>query len=165
MDTILIKENIILKQLIDADALAFHRLYNPGGAWGHAITGTKTPLEFTRHIISLCNLIFSIRMADAPDYIIGDCALHDWDKTKGEIEIGGTLLPEFWGKGIMKGAFELLIARAQQQYLVNKIIAKTEKENHKAIKFALKMGFEETGTDADTLVLTKYLEANIQADF
>ncbi len=165
MDTVLIKENIILKQLSAADALAFHRLYNPEGAWEHAITGAKTPLEFTRHIISLCNHIFSIRMADDPAIIIGDCALHDWDKAKGEIEIGGTLLPEYWGKGIMQAAFELLIELAQQQYAVNKVVAKTETDNRKAIKFALKMGFEETGIGADTLILTKYLNANIQVDF
>jgi len=161
MDTVLIKENIILKQLIDADALAFHRLYNPEGAWEHAITGAKTPLEFTRHIISLCNHIFSIRMADDPDLIIGDCALHDWDKATGEIEIGGTLLPEYWGKGIMQAAFEQLIELAQQRYVVNKIVAKTEMANTKAIKFALKMGFKERETEGKTVILIKYLNNNI----
>ena len=121
----------------------------------------ETPLEFTRHIISLCNEIYSIRLADYPNVIIGDCALHDWNRSKREIEIGGTLLPGSWGKGSMKTAFELLIARAQQQYVVDKIIAKTEKENLKAVKFAQKMGFKEAVMKGDTVVLIKYLDGNI----
>lgn len=160
MDTVMSKGNIILKTLSDEDALAFYRLYNSEGALEHVITGGKSPLEFTRHIISLCDEIYGIRMLDAPDVIIGDCALHDWNRTNREIEIGGTLLPGYWGKGIMKAAFELLIARAQQQYLVDKIMAKTE--NLKALKFAQKMGFKVTTIEGDTRVLIKYLDENIQ---
>ncbi|MBL7704271.1 MAG: GNAT family N-acetyltransferase [Taibaiella sp.] len=162
MDTVMSKGNIILKTLSDEDALAFYRLYNPEGALEHVITGGKSPLEFTRHIISLCDEIYSIRMLDAPDIIIGDCALHDLNQSNREIEIGGTLLPGYWGKGIMKAAFELLIARAQQQYLVDKIIAKTEKGNLKALKFAQKMGFKTTTTKGDSVMLIKYLDENIQ---
>lgn len=62
----------------------------------------------------------------------------------------------------MKAAFELLIARAQQQYLVDKIVAKTEKENLKAIKFAQKMGFKATTTKGDAVMLVKYLDEDIQ---
>lgn len=157
MDTVLRKDNIILKQLSDEDALGFYHLYNPEAAPGHPVTGTKTPLEFTRHIISLCNMIFSIRMAADPGVIIGDCALHDRDEVEGEIEIGGTLVPAYWGEGVMKTAFELLIVRAQQQYPVDKIIAKTEQENLNAIKFAQKMGFKIAGVDAGIVLLKKQL--------
>lgn len=161
METALKKENILLQPLSEADAAAFYRLYAEGE---RPVTGNKTPLEFTQYIISLCNEIYSIRMADDPDALIGDCALHDWNVSEREIEIGGTLLPEYWGKGIMKTAFDLLIARARQNYAVDKILAKTEIENKKAIKFALKMGFQEAGTVGDTLVLVKHLNANIQTD-
>lgn len=154
METALKKGNILLKCLSEADALAFHRLYAEGE---RSVTGNKTPLEFTQHIISLCNEIYSIRMADDPDTLIGDCALHDWKTSKREIEIGGTLLPEYWGKGIMKTAFDLLIVRAQQQYGVDTIIVKTEIENKKAIKFALKMGFKKVDGGNDIVLMTKQL--------
>lgn len=157
MDTVLIENHIILKPLSDEDALAFYGLYNPDSIPAHPVTGDKTPLEFTRHIILSCNDIYTIRLRNDSGVIIGDCALHDWDELKGAIEIGGTLLHEYWGKGIMKVAFELLIARAQQQYLVDKIIAKTEMENIKAIKFAQKMGFSIAGVAADTVLLEKKL--------
>lgn len=160
METILNKGNVLLKRLSEQDALAFYHLYAEGEA-GNAVTGNRTPLEFTQHVISLCNEIYSIRMADDPGKLIGDCALHDWNASKKEIEIGGTLLPGYWGKGIMKTAFDLLIARAQQQYAVNKIIAKTETGNSKAIQFALKTGFEVAETEDNTLVLVKYLDTNM----
>lgn len=162
MDTVISRSNIILKTLSDKDAFAFYHLYHADKE--RVVAGAKTPLEFTRHIIELCNEIYSIRLADHPNEIIGDCALHDWSTAKREIEIGGTLLPGYWGKGVMKVAFDFLIARAQQQYLVDKLIAKTEKENLKAIKFAQKMGFQEAAMKGDTVVLIKYLGGNIQND-
>jgi len=164
MQTILRKGNILLKQLSTEDALMFHRLY-AGAEKDSDLRGSKTPLEFTQHIISLCNQIFSIRMGDDAENIIGDCALHDWNASRREIEIGGSLLPEYWGKGIMNTAFDLLIAWAQHQYAINTILAKTEIENKNAIKFALKMGFKQIKTEGATLVLAKYLHTNIQHDF
>lgn len=44
---------------------------------------------------------------------MGICSLHNYDKTNKTIEIGGTLLPEFWGKDIMKEAFLILIDKAR----------------------------------------------------
>lgn len=158
METVLNKENVLLQRLSEADAAAFFQLYAESE---RPVTGNKTPLEFIQHIISLCNEIYSIRMVDDPGVLIGDCALHDWNVSKREIEIGGTLLPEYWGKGIMKTAFDLLISRAQQNYAVDTILAKTEIDNKKAIKFALKMGFKKTGTVGDTLLLVKQLNKNV----
>lgn len=94
MDTVFSKSNIILKQLSNDDALMFYHLYHPEAK--NAGSRAKTPLEFTRHIIELCNEIYSIRLADHPNEIIGDCALHDWNAAKREIEIGGMLLPGYW---------------------------------------------------------------------
>jgi len=58
----------------------------------------KTSTEFTRRIISLCEFIFTIRSKENPDRIVGDCALHHWNKETNEIVIGGSLYPEYWGK-------------------------------------------------------------------
>ena len=115
-------------------------------------------LEFTKHIISLCNNIYTIRTIDNQSEIIGDCALHDWNKEKKEIEIGGTLLPEYLGKGIMKSAFELLIEFAQKEYAVDKIIAKTEITNDKALKFAEKIDLKKFEINDKTILLEKRLK-------
>lgn len=63
----------------------------------------------------------------------------------------------------MKVAFDFLIAWAQQQYLVDKFIAKTERGNLKARKFAQKMGFKETTTEGDNVILIKCLDGKVQA--
>ncbi len=142
---------IILESLTTKEAEAFHGLYAPED---------KTPDEFTKHIISICNDIFTIRTMDNPTEIIGDCALHDWEKEQKEIEIGGTLLPGFWGKGIMASAFGLLIEFARKKYAVDTIVAKTEAANLKALKFAEKMGFEKISTAGNVVLLEKKLKPN-----
>src|SRR5690349_7860614 len=142
MNTELKNNQIVLKQLTTEDSLLFYDLYFPKNGMSSnrkiIINENKTPIEFTKNIISKCNHIFTIRTLENPNRIIGDCALHDLNQEKNEVEIGGTLIPEFWGKGIMASAFQLLIELAQHEYSVDKIIAKTEIENSKALKFAQK---------------------------
>src|SRR5690606_12556618 len=106
------------------------------------ILQNETPTEFTKRIISLCEYIFTIRPIDQPSLIIGDCALHHWNQEKKEIEIGGSLLPEFWGKGYMQSAFELLTVIAKQELGVETLFGQTKTRNLKAIRLSEKIGFE-----------------------
>lgn len=162
MKTELSNEKIILKPLTKKDSITFYNLYFPKAKQEEKQKvlkiDNKSPLEFTEYIISLCNCIFTIRTIEHPTKIIGDCALHDLNKEKSEIEIGGTLLPEYWGKGIMATAFQLLIEYAKQEYSIGKIVAKTEMTNINALKFAKKFGFKTTGTIETTVILEKILE-------
>lgn len=162
MKTVLSNKKIVLKPLTIKDSKAFYNLYflknNSEKEPSISITKHKSPLEFTEHIISLCNKIFTIRTSENPTKIIGDCALHDLNQEKNEIEIGGTLLPEYWGKGIMAIAFQLLIELAKQEYSVDKIVAKTEITNPKALKFAEKIGFKKIDTIETTVILEKKLK-------
>lgn len=89
--------------------------------------------------------------------IIGDCALHHWNKQKNEIEIGGSLLPDYWGNGLMATAFLILIPYAQQIYAINKVVANTMADNINALKFAQKLDFKIVGTMGDNMLLEKYL--------
>ena len=159
MKTKLNDEKILLQQLTINDSLIFHSLYFPNGRdkQNLAAEETKTPIEFTKHIISLCNNIFTIRLIDNPTKIIGECALHDLNKERKEIEIGGTLFPEYWGHGIMASAFQILIEFAKQEYAVNKIIAKTEITNDKALRFADKLGFKKITQNDQTIILEKMI--------
>lgn len=101
----------------------------------------ESPAAFTKRIISLCEFIFIVRPTDHPGFIIGDCALHHWNKATNEIETGGTLLKEYWGKGFMQAAFELLTAIAKEERGVGALIAKTQTANKRAVRFAEKTGF------------------------
>ncbi len=115
----------------------------------------ETPAEFTERIISMCEYIFTIRPADHPKLIIGDCALHHWNKQKREIEIGGSLLPEYWGKDYMQATFELLIIIAKQDLGVETIIGQTKLRNIKAIRIAEKMGFEKHQSGIQNTIMRK----------
>ena len=97
--------------------------------------------HFTERIITSCKYIFKIRPKDNPELIIGDCALHHWNQQKREIEIGGSLLPKYWGKGYMQAAFELLIIIAKKELRVEALLGQTKTSNIKAIRFFEKMGF------------------------
>lgn len=90
--------------------------------------------EFTERIISLGEYIFTIRPTNKPNLIIGDCALHHWDKQNNEIVIGGSLFPEYWGKGFMQAAFELLTEIAKQKLGVKVLLGPTKTRNIKALR-------------------------------
>lgn len=115
----------------------------------------ETPVQFTERIISLCEYVFTIRPTENPDLIIGDCALHHWDKQKSEVIIGGSLLPEYWGKGYMRSAFEQLIQIAKQELGIKIILGHTKTRNIKAIRLVEKMGFETYQSDERETIMKK----------
>lgn len=149
---------IILKEMSVKDSDSFYRLYFGDES---AIQDQTTkeehmnPVQFTEHILSLCEKLYSIRTVENENIVIGDCALHHWNQEENKIEIGGSLLPEYWGKGIMSAAFELLIALAKEKYHVNVLVAKTEISNLKALKFAKKLGFQKMSNEGDIIILEK----------
>ena len=150
--------DIILKEMSLKDSESFYRLYYEDES---AIQDQTTneehmnPRQFTEHILSLCDELYSIRTVENEYIIIGDCALHHWNQEEKKIEIGGSLLPKYWGKGIMSAAFELLIELAKEKYQVNVLVAKTEITNLKALKFAEKLGFQKMSNDGDIITLEK----------
>ena len=136
---------VVLMPLTVKQAESFYQLYaNKQVVKNHeeeVIYTDETSRTFTERIIAACNNIWTVRAAESPELIIGDCALHDYDPETRTIEIGGSLLPEYWGKGYMQSAFSLAIAFAQENYSVTTIVAKTTTTNNKAIRFAEKFGF------------------------
>ena len=115
----------------------------------------ETSIEFTNRIISHCEFIFTIRLIENPQLIVGDCALHHWNKETNEIEIGGSLLPEYWGQGLMQSAFELLTVIAKQDLGIKILLGPTKTRNHKAIRLVEKMGFKKYQVDKYDTVMRK----------
>jgi len=150
--------DIILKEMSVKDSESFYRLYfEDESAIQDQTTNEEhtNPVQFTEHILSLCEELYSIRTVENEQIIIGDCALHHWNQEAKKIEIGGSLLPKYWGKGIMSAAFELLTGLAKEKYQVNVLVAKTEITNLKALKFAEKLGFQKMSNDGDIITLEK----------
>lgn len=136
---------LLLRPMTMADVNAIADLHtNQDVAAHYSIESLNTPDEktcFVNRIIVQSNIIWTIRLLKAREIIIGDCALHHYCHKEKRIEIGGTLLPMYWNKAIMTEAFNAIMQYATTAYNVEAFIAKTEKLNSRALKFAQKMGF------------------------
>lgn len=155
-------DKILLKKLTKQDAECFYKLYSHPELVisfdENPFLENETPTEFTQRIISLCEYIFTIRTKENPDLVIGDCALHHWNKAGNEIEIGGSLFPEYWGKGFMQAAFELLIELAEQDLGIQTVLGSTKTSNRQAIALAEKIGFKKCRVDENDTILRKELK-------
>ncbi len=119
-------DKIILKVLTQADADVFFRLYFCGelddAPAQCPILPDDTPESFALRTVAACELIWTVRLAHDPTVIIGDCTLHHWEKEKGTIEFGGTLLPRFRGQGIMQATHQLVAEHSMEQFGVNSLV-------------------------------------------
>lgn len=146
-------KHLILQPLTILDKEAFYSLYRQI----NLITDNETPLEFTRRIISACNIIWAIRLKNNAADIIGDCALHHFDRQKGEIQIGGSLLPLHQRKGYMTEAFQLVQNYAQTYFKVKHLLGVTTIDNYAAVSLAEKSGFVKHSVVNETIILKKSL--------
>ncbi|MDO1451622.1 GNAT family N-acetyltransferase [Rhodocytophaga aerolata] len=158
MDT-LTNGDLLLKRLSLADAEALYALYTLPEVNQHFESSPflpeETAISFTSRIIANCAFIWTIRLQGEPEKIIGEAALHHYDQQQKAIEIGGSLLPAYWGKNLMKQAFELLIEFAGQTLKVEQIIGKTSLDNRQAIKMVEKLGFQHVGVVENEIILRK----------
>ncbi|RQP15893.1 GNAT family N-acetyltransferase [Parapedobacter defluvii] len=152
---------VVLNVLTYADNQEFFDLYAGiavhGQLWESPILPNETAECFTKRIVSRCEMLWTIRLADCPTKVIGDCALHHWNRETHEIEFGGSLLPTFWGKGIMAAALALVAAFAATSYGVKVLRCNTSSTNHNARRFAEKMGFKPLRQSDSTVLLSKFL--------
>ncbi len=152
-------DKVVLFNLTGSNSDALHNIYTHPALSINFIDNpflkNKSPIEVTKQIISVCEYIFTIRPIENPELIIGDCALHHWNRRSGEIFIGGSLLPDHWGKGYMPAAFQLLIKLAKEELEVTTLLAQTSSRNAKALRFAEKMGFIKDQINQDEVILRK----------
>lgn len=156
--------SVILKVLTYADNLTYYRLYREIteiAAHNYfsdpPILPNETAECFTRRIVSMCEMLWTIRLANYPTAVIGDCALHHWDRETQEIEFGGSLVPAYWGNGIMAAAFKLVAAFAKMTYSIKAMRCTTPFTNHNARRFAEKMGFDFLQLSDNAILLRKTL--------
>ena len=156
---LLSKNKVKLENLTVKDAGCFYKIYTHPALTVNfdddSVLPNETPAEFTERIISLCERIFTIRPIDKPDLIVGDCALHNWDKQNDEIVIGGSLFPQYWGKGYMHAAFDLLTEIAKEELGVKVLLGQTKTRNIKAIRLVEKMGFSKYKVDEQDTIMRK----------
>lgn len=138
------------------DAEPFFDLYRHASE--KSIRAGENAEQFALRIAASSEMIWTIRLCRQPQAIIGDCALHGWDKERGEIGFGGSLIPEYWGKGVMAAAFRLVTAFARNNYPIGAVKCTTVPSNRQAIRFAEKLGFKPCHSAADIVILKKAIE-------
>lgn len=152
-------EKVTLEKLTLEDAGFFYALYAHPEVTANFGTSpfleNETPVQFTDRIIAQCDHLFTIRISTRPGLIIGECALHDWDRQKKQIAIGGSLLPKYWGNGYMQAALELLIEIAKEELGVKVVLGRTKITNKNAIRLVEKIGFEKYREDEQDIVMRK----------
>lgn len=79
----------------------------------------------------------------------GAIGLNNLNKTHRKAEIGFWLLPNFWGKGIMREALKLVINYAFTDLNLHRIDAMVETENINSKKLLQKLNFSFEGTLVD----------------
>jgi ribosomal-protein-alanine N-acetyltransferase len=155
----ILSDEVILEPLTEKDAGFFYGLYSHPQLTVNfdesPFLANETPTEFTRRIISGCEFIFTIRPIANPELVIGDCALHHWNKETNEIVIGGSLFPEYWGKGFMQSAFDLLTAIAKQDLGITALLARTKNKNLRAIRLVEKSGFKRHQVDDNETIMRR----------
>lgn len=77
--------------------------------------------------------------------VIGTCGFLNFDQAHNRIEIGYDLLPDFWGKGIMKEAVDCIISFGFSLVKVNRIEARVEPDNGASMRLMDKLGFHKEG--------------------
>ncbi len=152
-------DTIILQELTLDNAPHFYEIYKQRKLMANfeeeTFYASETEEDFTKRIMSVCNFAFTIRLKEKPDEIIGDCELHHCNKAKGEIEIGGSLLPGYQGHGLMEQAFLLLMDFARQEMDMHTIIVKTNVLNEHALSLARKMDFSVSENTGKQIILKK----------
>src|SRR5690606_24116893 len=151
-----------LHVLTHADNHALYNLYAELAAYDgsseSAIQPDETAECFTKRVVSMCEMLWTIRLTDNPGTVVGDCALHHWNRETREIEFGGSLAPSYWGNGIMAAAFQLVATFAKRSYGIKAIRCSTSSANHHARRFVDKLGFKPLRlSDNDTFLFRKRL--------
>ena len=155
----LYNDRLILKELSLKDSDAVYAVYaDPKVRNSYNITPIPTKEatpEFIKNILDEGNRVWTIRLQDEPDRIIGLCSLHNRDRENKTAELGGTLLSDYWGRDIMQEAFTLIMQFAKEDMGLKKVIGKARTMNQRAVRLIEKMGFRDIGSDQHETVMEK----------
>ena len=122
-------------------------------------------LKFIRNILEAQNtqaLMWAITLKNAPQ-LIGTIVYWHIVKDQDKAEIGYEMLPEYFGKGIMREALTEVIRFGFETMQLKMIVAETKVDNLRSVNVLEKCGFEQTGlAEGGYLVyrLSNYLQSH-----
>lgn len=96
------------------------------------------------HALGL-HLRLGIALRDAPDALLGACALFDLDADNRRAEIGYALTPAVWGRGLMRETLGLLIGHGFDDFGLHRIEADIDPRNSASARVLQALGFRQEG--------------------
>ena len=115
----------------------------------HTLEATKEQMEWFANLEKEEKGIWWAVCSKDNSTFYGGGGFNDVDKTNRKAEIGFWLLPEYWGKGIMKEAMPLMINHAFTEMNLHRIEGYVDHENSKCKKAIVKLDFQLEGTMRD----------------
>jgi len=141
------KSSILLKKLVLKDAQAFYDLQAYpelcGSAYQEFYSPDEKPEEFTKRLLWLSKCIYTIRLKTDPNKIIGACMIYKSGKFKKDAYLGGTLLPQYRGEGLLFDAFNEMLEIANYFYGIYEVKMVLNALNEHVLQFVKKLGFSE----------------------
>ncbi|MGK5025485.1 GNAT family N-acetyltransferase [Janthinobacterium sp. RB2R34] len=83
------------------------------------------------------------------DALIGACGLNDWLPAHRRIDLGYWLLPQYWGRGIMRTALPPILQHAFMRMNIHRVHADVEPDNLASANLLRTLGFVHEGTLRD----------------
>ena len=115
-------------------------------------------LKFIRNILKAQHnndsIMWAITLKNDPK-LIGTVVYWHIVKEKDKAEIGYEMLPEYFGKGIMREALTEVIRFGFENMLLKTIVAETRADNLRSVNALYKCGFEQTGLAEDGYLVFK----------
>jgi [ribosomal protein S5]-alanine N-acetyltransferase len=113
-----------------------------GRSPGKSIEDSKNFIHTINQNIQLNDSIYWAIALKSTDELIGTICLFNFSDDNSKAEIGYELLPEFWGKGIMKEASEKVIEFGIHHISLTSIEAYTHIENESSTRLLEKLNFK-----------------------
>jgi [ribosomal protein S5]-alanine N-acetyltransferase len=158
--TIFLNQGLKLTPITHSDEEAVYALFNHPEVvrqyTERPIAQPEDTLAFIQKITSHPDRAFAIQHSQHG--LIGLCGLHHWSPQRNEVEIGGTLHPGFWGRGIMQEAIHALLHALQREGSIRQVVMRTQPTNAAALSLAKKLRFEPAGIENGEPVLARILK-------
>lgn len=156
-------QSIVLKKLCLTDAEEFFSLHRQPAVFGKYIQDLRmdneeVPLDFTKRLLWLTKGIYTIRLAENPKPIIGSALIYKGGNEKNAFYFGGTLLPNYHGKGILLKAFDQVIELAKYCYGIPEVKVFLNVVSNQANSTMDKLGFVKLSKQNDLLYYKSLLK-------
>ena len=85
-------------------------------------------------------------LADSNDRLVGTCGFSNWSLPNSHAELVYDLAPEFWGRGLMRGAVHQVVGWALNDVGFNRVHAFVMTTNVPSMRLLEAVGFSREGT-------------------